>query len=104
MSHVTVGFVAPVTESSEHRPLTLDAFVDTPPPGRFYMTVETRTDVPVALTSGDLLIVDTTRRPRPGALVVTEDGDAFAFCVMPECDAGQVFGVVTHVLVQVGGG
>lgn len=102
MSQVTVGFVAPVTEASLDRPLTLDAFVRGPAAGRFYMSVESRTDIPVALGAGDLLVVDTTRAPRHGALVVLDDGEAFACAPFRQEQAGaRVFGVVTHVLVAV---
>ena len=102
MSQVTVGFVAPVTEAAQDRPLTLDAFVRGPAAGRFFMTVESRTDVPVALGAGDLLVVDTTRAVRPGALVVLDDGEAFACAPLgAERDGARVFGVVTHVLVAV---
>ena len=102
MAHVTVGFVAPVTEAAQDRPLTLDAFLRGPAPGRFYMTVESRADVPVALGSGDLLVVDTTRPGRPGSLVIVEDGESFACAQLTGAEAGlRVFGVVTHVLVAV---
>ena len=96
-----VGFVAPVVAESQERRLDLNEAVGLTEPGRLAGRYLLRVDgfVPGALSlrAGDLAVVDRTRRPRPGDLVVVERDGLLAVASGEEAE--HAFGVVTHFLV-----
>ena len=97
-----VGFVAPVVAESQERRLDLNEAVGLTEPGRLAGRYLLRVDgfVPDALSlrAGDLAVVDRTRRPRKGDVVVVERDGILA--VASGEAAERAFGVVTHFLVE----
>ncbi|MEM6325833.1 MAG: hypothetical protein AAF791_01810 [Bacteroidota bacterium] len=99
-----VGFVAPVVAASQERRLDLNEVVGLTEAGRlagrYLLSVDG--DVPDALSlrTGDLAVVDRTRSPRAGDLVVVEREGILA---VEPAEGDTVFGVVTHFLVEARG-
>lgn len=96
-----VGFVAPVVaENAEHR-LDLNEAVGLTEAGRlagrYLLAVDGFVPAALDLRAGDLAVVDRTRQPGAGDLVVVERDGVLA--VASEAEREDVFGVVTHFLV-----
>ena len=99
-----VGFIAPLAADAEQHRLDLNAAVGAGHPGRYVVELDGQAALPVALGAGDLAIVDCSRTPVRGALVVAEEDGRLALRVLarpPRPADPPVFGVVTHVVARV---
>ena len=96
-----VGFVAPVVAESQERRLDLNEVVGLTEAGRlagrYLLSVDGFVPGALSLRAGDLAVVDRTRQPQAGDVVVVERDGILA--VASEGETRAVLGVVTHFLV-----
>ncbi|MFW6133637.1 MAG: LexA family protein [Planctomycetota bacterium] len=108
MEATSVPYLGPISagfprasEGYEDRPIDLQALLVPQPAATFFFRVagdDLRAD---GIPAGAVLVVDRSRRPRPGRLAVVEQDGAF---VVTRLDGEEhlVVGVVTASIVQTG--
>jgi DNA polymerase V len=97
------GFPSPA-RGYEAQAINLNELLVRNPPATFYMRMQGVQLVYRGILSGDLLVVDRSRPPAPGCLVVfRQDGDSLVFADgagngIRVCEETEIFGTVTGVI------
>ena len=121
ISRVPCGFPSPAQEYVEQR-IDLNDFLVDHPSSTYFIRVSGDSMIDIGINEGDMLVVDSSLKPKHGDIVVASLSGEFtvkqlmlqpylhlkpmnaahAVIAIPDADEFEVFGIVKHVIKTIG--